>query len=143
MTVSGTRARLTGSPDLRPWVALVAVYVLWGSTFTGIQVAVRYIPPLLMSGTRYLLAGLLLYVVAGHEGSWRRFPGRWGMPSRGEALSAAVVGLFLLLGGNGLLSLGEVKVQSGLAALMIATVPLWMGPRGGVPTGLRGGGAFR
>jgi drug/metabolite transporter (DMT)-like permease len=126
MTVSGTRARLTGSPDLRPWVALVAVYVLWGSTYTGIQVAVRYIPPLLMSGTRYLLAGLLLYLVAGHEGSWRRFPGRWGMPSRGEALSAAVVGLFLLLGGNGLLSLGEVKVQSGLAALMIATVPLWM-----------------
>jgi drug/metabolite transporter (DMT)-like permease len=126
MTVSDARARISGSPNLRSWGALVAVYLLWGSTYTGIQVAVKYIPPLLMSGTRYLLAGCLLYLVAGREGSWRSWPGRWSRPSRQEALSAAVVGLFLLLGGNGLLSLGEVKVHSGLAALMIATVPLWM-----------------
>jgi len=126
MTVGSARARLPGSPKLLSWGALVAVYLLWGSTYTGIQVAVRYIPPLLMSGTRYLLAGVLLYLVAGREGSWRRRPFRWSRPSRPEAVSAAVVGLFLLLGGNGLLSLGEVRVRSGLAALMIATVPLWM-----------------
>lgn len=126
MTVRGARARISGSSNLGSWGALVAVYLLWGSTYTGIQVAVKYIPPLLMSGTRYLLAGVLLYLVAGRKGSWRSLPGRWSWPSRQEALSAGVVGLFLLLGGNGLLSLGEVTVKSGLAALMIATVPLWM-----------------
>ncbi|HVB53117.1 MAG TPA: EamA family transporter [Candidatus Acidoferrales bacterium] len=126
MTVRGARARISGSSNLGSWGALVAVYLLWGSTYTGIQVAVKYIPPLLMSGTRYLLAGVLLYLVAGRKGSWRSLPGRWSWPSRREALSAGVVGLFLLLGGNGLLSLGEVTVKSGLAALMIATVPLWM-----------------
>ncbi len=126
MTISEARARISGRPDLRAWGALLAVYLLWGSTYTGIQVAVKYIPPLLMSGTRYVLAGCLLYLVAGHQGGWRHWPGRWSRPRRQEALSAAVVGLFLLLGGNGLVSLGEVKVRSGLAALMIATVPFWM-----------------
>ncbi|MGA7172547.1 MAG: EamA family transporter [Candidatus Dormiibacterota bacterium] len=126
MTVNEARARISGSPNLRSWGALVAVYLLWGSTYTGIQVAVKYIPALLMSGTRYLLAGLLLYLLAGRAGGWRGRPVRWSRPTRQEALSAAVVGLFLLLGGNGLVSLGEVKVASGLAALMIATVPLWM-----------------
>ncbi|MGH7641942.1 MAG: EamA family transporter [Candidatus Dormibacteria bacterium] len=126
MTFSDARARVSDSPQLLSWGALVAVYLLWGSTYTGIQVAVKYFPPLLMSGVRYLLAGILLYLVAGPAGSWRKRPLRWSKPSRQEALSAGVVGLFLLLGGNGLLSLGEVKVHSGLAALMIATVPLWM-----------------
>ncbi|HVB13226.1 MAG TPA: EamA family transporter [Candidatus Dormibacteraeota bacterium] len=126
MIVSEARARISASPKLHSWAALVAVYLLWGSTYTGIQVAVRYIPPLLMAGTRYLLAGALLYLVVGREGSWRRWPARWSRPSRTEALSAGVVGLFLLLGGNGLVTLGEVKVKSGLASLMIATVPLWM-----------------
>jgi drug/metabolite transporter (DMT)-like permease len=126
MSVSGARARLSGSPKLRSWLALAAVYLLWGSTFVGIQVAVRYIPPLMMSGTRFLLAGLLLYLVAGHLGSWRSWPQRWAMPSRKEAVSAGVIGLFLLLGGNGLVSWAELKVHSGIAALLIATVPLWM-----------------
>ena len=140
MTVNRASARHSAGSPLRSWGALVAVYLLWGSTYTGIQVAVKSIPPLLMSGSRYLLAGVLLYLIAGRAGNWRESPFRWTLPSRHEALSAAVVGLFLLLGGNGLLSLGEVKVASGLAALMIATVPLWMALLGlGLPTSRRPG----
>ncbi|HUY57416.1 MAG TPA: EamA family transporter [Candidatus Micrarchaeaceae archaeon] len=140
MTVNRASARHSASSPLRSWGALVAVYLLWGSTYTGIQVAVKSIPPLLMSGSRYLLAGVLLYLIAGRAGNWRESPFRWTLPSRQEALSAAVVGLFLLLGGNGLLSLGEVKVASGLAALMIATVPLWMALLGlGLPASRRPG----
>ncbi len=126
MSVGAARDGDSSRTSLRAWAALAAVYVLWGSTYTGIQVAIRYSPPLLMAGSRYVLAGILLYLVAGHEGGWRHGIGRWQMPTRREAISAGVVGLFLLLGGNGLVSLGELKVHSGLAALMIATVPLWM-----------------
>lgn len=129
MAVNGVRARISSSPDLRAWVALAAVYLIWGSTYTGIQVAVRYLPPLLMTGVRYLFAGALLYAVAGHRGGWRSLS--WGRPTRAEAISAGVVGLFLLLGGNGLLTVAELKAQSGIAALMIATVPLWMALFGG------------
>ncbi|MHB1500398.1 MAG: EamA family transporter [Candidatus Dormibacteria bacterium] len=104
---------------IRGWIALVVVYLVWGSTFTGIQVAIRAIPPLLMAGTRYLLAGLLLYAIAGRGRRWR-------LPAWRELRSAGIVGLLLLLGGNGLLSWAELRVPSGLAALIIATVPLWM-----------------
>lgn len=126
MTIEAAQARAGGSPKLRSWLALVAVYVLWGSTYAGIQVAIRYLPPLLMSGTRFVLAGLILYLVAGHQGRWWSWPPRWEKASRSEVLSAGLVGLLLLLGGNGLLTLAELKVHSGIAALMIATVPLWM-----------------
>lgn len=103
------------------WVALLVVYVVWGSTFTGIQVAIRAVPPLLMAGTRYLLAGLLLYAVVGRAGGLR-----WSRPSFTDLRTSAVVGLLLLLGGNGLVSWSELAVPSGIAALVIATVPLWM-----------------
>jgi drug/metabolite transporter (DMT)-like permease len=117
-----TRAgRLKLGPQVRAWGALMVVYVVWGSTFTGIQVAVRAFPPLLMAGTRYLLAGLLLYAVVGRDKGLR-----WGVPSWRHIRSAGTVGLLLLLGGNGLVSWSELTVPSGLAALIIATVPLWM-----------------
>ncbi|MHB1526623.1 MAG: EamA family transporter [Candidatus Dormibacteria bacterium] len=115
------RAGVRGSPIVRGWLALMVVYVVWGSTYTGIQVAVRAIPPLLMAGTRYLLAGAVLYALVGRSGRWR-----WRRPSWPELYSSAVVGLLLLLGANGLLSWSEQRVPSGLAALIIATVPLWM-----------------
>ncbi len=83
--------------------------------------AVGQLPPLLMSGTRYLLAGILLYAACR---PWRHRAVR--PPSWGQVARAGVVGLFLLLGGNGLLSIAEVEVPSGVAALVIATVPLWM-----------------
>jgi drug/metabolite transporter (DMT)-like permease len=126
MTIDAAPATPAGNPKVRSWLALAAVYVLWGSTYAGIQVAIRYLPPLLMSGTRFLIAGLILYLVAGHQGRWWSWPPRWQKTSRSEAVNAGVVGLFLLFGGNGLVTLAELKVHSGIAALMIATVPLWM-----------------
>lgn len=115
------RSKTKGNPVLRAWLALGAVYFVWGSTFTGIQVAVKAIPPFMMAGTRYLLAGVILYLVVGRAGSWR-----FTLPPWREVRSSAIVGLFLLLGANGLVSWAELRVPSGLAALIIATVPLWM-----------------
>ncbi len=121
MVAARVRHGLFGSQVWRGWMALAVVYVVWGSTYTGIQVAVRAMPPLLMAGTRYLLAGLILYAVVGRAGGHR-----WAWPGWPAAYSSGVVGLFLLLGGNGLLSWAELRAPSGLAALIIATVPLWM-----------------
>jgi drug/metabolite transporter (DMT)-like permease len=100
-----------------PWLALVAVYVLWGSTYVGIRVAVRVVPAFLMAGLRYGLAGLVVYALA------RR---RSTAPTLRDWALAALIGGLLLSGGNGLLSLGEQHVQAGIAALLVATVPLWL-----------------
>ena len=113
-------SKLRGSRWLVAWAALVVVYFMWGSTFTAIQVAVRGVTPFLMAGSRFLVAGVILYLVAG-----RTAPGHH-RPSLREVRSAAVVGALLLLGANGLVSWAELRVPSGMAALMIATVPLWM-----------------
>jgi drug/metabolite transporter (DMT)-like permease len=103
---------------LKIWIALLTVYIVWGGTYLGIRYAVETIPPFLMAGTRFLVAGLILYI-------WRRLAGD-PAPTRGQWLRAGVVGLLLLLGGNGLVSLAEQKVASGIAALIIGSVPLWM-----------------
>ena len=103
---------------VKVWVALLAVYIVWGSTYLSIRFAVESIPPFLMAGIRFLVAGLILYV-------WRRLAGD-PSPTPRQWRSAVIVGLLLLLGGNGLVSLAEQHVASGIAALMIASVPLWM-----------------
>ncbi len=110
-----------GRRTLLGWAALVVVYFMWGSTFTAIQVSVRALPPLLMAGSRFLIAGLILYAVAGRTGrlSWLR-------PSWTELRASGVVGLLLLMGANGLVCWAELRVPSGMAAMLIATVPLWM-----------------
>jgi drug/metabolite transporter (DMT)-like permease len=103
---------------LKIWTALLLVYIIWGATYLGIRYAVETIPPFLMAGTRFLLAGTILFV-------WRRSAGD-PAPSRGQWLRAAVVGLLLLLGGNGLVSWAEKNVASGIAALIVGSAPLWM-----------------
>jgi drug/metabolite transporter (DMT)-like permease len=103
---------------LKVWIALLTVYIFWGGTYLGIHFAVQTIPPFLMAGSRFLLAGAVLYV-------WRRLAGD-PAPTGGQWLRASAVGLLLLLGGNGLLSLAEQKVASGIASLIIGSVPLWM-----------------
>ena len=115
------RGGVLGSPTVKGWIALAVVYVTWGSTFTAIQVAVRAMPPLLMAGSRFLLAGLVLYAVAGRTDKLR-----WRLPAPAEAYRAGIVGLFLVLGGSGLITWAELRVPSGIAALIIATVPLWV-----------------
>ena len=106
------------------WLALLVVWVLWGSTYFAIRVGVETLPPLLMAGTRYVVAGLLMFPFALHSGGPEvraadrpRASGWW---------SAVLVGTLLLAGGNGGVSVGERSVPSGLAALLVATVPLWL-----------------
>jgi drug/metabolite transporter (DMT)-like permease len=111
-------------PVLGGWAALLVVYVVWGSTYLAIRVGVETIPPLLMAGVRYLIAGLILFPFAIRSGPAAvRAADR---PSRATWLACAFVGLLLLLGGNGLVSVGERSVPSGLASLLVATVPLWL-----------------
>lgn len=106
------------SNKLKIWIALLVVYFFWGTTYLGIFYAVETIPPFLMAGTRFLIAGLVLYI-------WRRAAGD-PAPTPGQWLRAALVGLLLLLGGNGLLSLAEKNVASGISSLIIGSVPIWM-----------------
>lgn len=117
---------------LRIWSALLAVYVVWGSTYLAIRFAVETMPPFLMAAARFLIAGVILLV-------WRRLAGDpW--PQACHWRSAAIVGLLLLLGGNGSVVWAEQRVASGVAALLVGAVPLWMalfdaGRRGGVRPG--------
>jgi drug/metabolite transporter (DMT)-like permease len=99
-------------------LAFAALYLIWGSTYLAILLAIRSIPPLLMAGTRFVLAGFILYFAARLGGAVRSKPGDWR--------TALIVGACLLLGGNGGVTLAEQYVPSGLAALLVATVPLYI-----------------
>jgi len=104
--------------SLAIWAALLAVYIVWGSTYLAIRFAVQTMPPFLMASTRFLVAGSVLY-------AWRRLKGD-PAPTKIEWRSAAIVGLCLLLGGNGGVVWAEQHVASGIAALLIGATPLWM-----------------
>jgi drug/metabolite transporter (DMT)-like permease len=99
-------------------VAFAGVYVIWGSTYLAILFAIGSIPPLVMAGARFLAAGLILYVIARLGGAVRSSLLEWR--------TAAIVGACLLLGGNGGVTLAEQYVPSGVAALLVATVPLYI-----------------
>src|SRR4029079_1169271 len=110
-------------------LALGTVYVVWGSTYLAIAYVVETLPPLLAASVRFLIAGaaLMAFVVAQH--AWRRSRGASAslpFPRAVEWRTAAIVGALLLLGGNGLVSLAELRTASGIAAVMIATVLTWM-----------------
>jgi drug/metabolite transporter (DMT)-like permease len=105
-------------------MALVAVYLFWGSTYLAIRVGVRDLPPAMMSGIRYVIAGLLLYPVALRTGGEEQR--RDDRPAARQWLACLIVGSLLLVCGNGGVTWAEEKVPSGLAALLVATVPLWM-----------------
>jgi drug/metabolite transporter (DMT)-like permease len=104
-----------------PWIALGAVYLLWGSTYLGIRVAVETIPPYLMTGTRYVIAGALLFAL-----QWIFSKPKPSLPARAELVKIAVIGVLLLTIGNGLLCLAEIRVETGTAALLIASSPMFM-----------------
>jgi drug/metabolite transporter (DMT)-like permease len=109
------------APGWKVWTGLWIVYVVWGSTYLAIRVVVETMPPLLSGGVRFMLAGAILFVallVRGGRASVRF--------SREQLLSAAIVGTLLVTGGNGLVMVGELDVPSALAALIIASVPLWV-----------------
>jgi drug/metabolite transporter (DMT)-like permease len=102
-------------------LALATIYVVWGSTYLAIRVMVEDIPPLLGAGVRFVVAGALLYGWVG----WRRPRSARALTGR-QLLGAAIVGILLMFGGNGLVTVAEQEVPSGLAALLIASVPLWV-----------------
>ncbi|MCM0674211.1 EamA family transporter [Micromonospora phytophila] len=119
-----TAAAPATAPPALVWTALLLVYVLWGSTYLGIRIAVESLPPLGSAALRFAAAGLVLAVVL----RLRRGPGALRVDRR-QLGSAALVGVLLLAGGNGLVVLAEsgpagVAVPSGIAALLVATVPL-------------------
>ncbi|MFG3494546.1 EamA family transporter [Streptomyces sp. NPDC047928] len=103
------------------WAALAIVYVVWGSTYLGIRVVVETMPPFLSAGARFVVAGLVLGALI----AWRQGLGALKV-TRAQLGSAALVGVLLLLGGNGLVVLAEMSVPSGLTALLIAVVPAWV-----------------
>src|SRR5574338_769098 len=100
------------------WIALLALYIVWGSTYLAIRFAVETIPPFLHASLRFLISGAILY-------AWRRLAGD-APPTRGNWIATAIVGTALLLGGNGLVAWAEQSVPSGIAALMISTSPFWL-----------------
>jgi drug/metabolite transporter (DMT)-like permease len=108
------------SHKTKVWIALWTVYILWGSTYLGIELASETIPPFFAAGSRFLIAGgLMLGLVAWQRGT------RVLRLTRAELASAAVVGV-LLTGSNALLFLTEQQVPIGLASLIIAAIPLWI-----------------
>ncbi|MFD3872897.1 EamA family transporter [Streptomyces sp. NPDC058623] len=120
-TVSGPAAPPTGRITGAVWTALALVYVVWGSTYLGIRIVVETMPPFLSAGVRFIIAGLLLAGIVA-----RRF-GPAALKVTGAQLrSSVLVGLLLILGGNGLVVLAERDVPSGLAALLVASVPMWV-----------------
>jgi drug/metabolite transporter (DMT)-like permease len=115
----------------RAWTALIVVYLVWGSTYLAIRVGVRDLPPLTMAGVRYLTAGAILYPIAVRHTSATGADGvtdetTTDRPTLRQWLACAVIALLLLVGGNGALTISEKTVPSGLAAVLVATVPLWM-----------------
>jgi drug/metabolite transporter (DMT)-like permease len=122
-----------GAPDTRTrvlsWIALGIVYLVWGSTYLAIRVGVGHVPPLLLAGIRYVIAGTLLYPIASRASAGAPGDGPAGGEARPGArawLAASVVGVLLLFGGNGGVSVAETTLPSGVAAVLVATVPLWM-----------------
>jgi drug/metabolite transporter (DMT)-like permease len=98
--------------------AFAALYIIWGSTYLGILFAIQSIPPLLMAGTRFFLAGLIMYLIALWQGAPKTSFAEWR--------TALIVGSCLLFFGNGGVTIAEQWVPSGLASLLVATVPIYI-----------------
>ena len=119
----------TAPLDRRTVFALFLVYVVWGSTYLVMRFAVEGLPPLLMGGVRFLIAGIILVTVLRLKGD--------ALPTFKQWLWSAPVGALFFLFGNGLVAIAELKISSGIAAVVCATTPMWasaMAPLFGVST---------
>ncbi len=116
-----------GQPRWMAWAALGTIYFVWGTTYLAIRVGVRELPPLLFAGFRFIVAGALLYPIA-HRLAARQAQTLGGTSRHGARawVAAAAVGILLPAGGNGTVTFAETRIASGLAAVLIATVPLWI-----------------
>src|SRR5881296_4520799 len=99
-------------------IAFAALYLIWGSTYLGIKFSIETLPPFLMAGARFVLAGIIMYTIAWSQGigesNWRNWR------------TSLIIGACLLLGGNGGVTISEKFIDSGLAALIVAIVPIYI-----------------
>ena len=100
------------------WLALIALYIVWGSTYLGIKFAIETIPPFFQAAVRFLISGIILVV-------WQRAADQQ-MPTRKQWISTGIIGTLLLLGGNGLVAWAEQFIPSGIAALIIGSSPMFL-----------------
>ena len=105
---------------LLPWIALGVIYVVWGSTYLAIRIVVREVPPLAAAGVRFFVAGVVMAVIAAFAD--RGHP----RPTRRQLFDYALAGVLLLAVGNGLVMWSEKSIPSGIAALIVGTVPVWL-----------------
>jgi len=105
---------------LLPWVALAIIYVVWGSTYMAIRIVVRELPPMAAAAFRFLVAGAVMAGVAAIADR------RHGWPSRRQWADYSLVGVLLLAVGNGLVMWSEKRIPSSIAALIVATTPVWL-----------------
>src|SRR6184192_3129137 len=99
-------------------IAFAALYVIWGSTYLGIRFSIETIPPFLMAGARFVLAGMIMYAIAWSQGIGKSTWANWR--------TSFIIGACLLLGGNGGVTISEKYIDSGLAALIVAIVPIYI-----------------
>lgn len=118
MNVHASAAAQRDASPVLIWTALSAVYLIWGSTYLAIRFTVETTPPFLSAAARFIISGAVLYL-------WRRLCGD-PTPSQREWRSATVIGVLLLVGGNGAVVWAARYIPSSLAALLVATCPLWM-----------------
>lgn len=113
---SNAPAQVSQTPQIV--LALLAVYVIWGSTYLAMRWAVAELPPMMMGAIRFAIAGSILYVIARLRGA--------PMPTARQWRNGALVGGLLFVGGNGFVAIAERSVSSGVAAVVCATMPLWL-----------------
>ncbi|NCF68746.1 MAG: drug/metabolite exporter YedA [Chloroflexi bacterium] len=116
--MSGNSMQTTRTHVITIILAFAAIYIIWGTTYFGIRVAVETIPPFFMAGVRFLFSGMLIFIILRVRGV--------PVPKRFHWRSAVFIGALLLVGGNGLVTWSEQQVPSSTAALVVATVPLWI-----------------
>jgi drug/metabolite transporter (DMT)-like permease len=122
LTTASAQIATKSSADPRLVASLTAVYVIWGSTYLAMRIAVVDLPPLLSAALRFLAAGGVMLLFALRRGA--------RVPAAGDWLRVAPVGMFLFVGGNGFVSIASQSLTSGGIAVVCATMPLWVGVLG-------------
>ncbi len=122
MIASTTAPSVRAAIDVRLILALAAVYLIWGSTYLGMKIAIAELPPLLMASVRFATAGLVMLLIALRRGA------TW--PSARDWLQVAPIGALLFVGGNGFIGIGQQSISSGGTAVVAAMMPLWVGVLG-------------
>src|SRR5437016_2649101 len=112
------RCFMAAPTRIRIIIAFAALYLIWGSTFLGIRFAIETIPPFLMAGSRFVLAGMIMFAIAWWQGIGKSSCANWR--------TSLIIGACLLLAGNGGVTISEQYIDSGLAALLVAIVPIYI-----------------